>query len=106
MRLIDGDGLRNEVHKAVLEVADTPMPNDYASNLAVQMGKLMLKKIDAAPAVDAVEVVRCKDCKHREIFFNDPTQMFCHKWLRTMQTDLNFYCAYGEKMDTEVQDDA
>lgn len=57
-----------------------------------------------APAVDA-EVVRCGSCKHREIFFKDPTQMFCHKWLRTMQTDLDFFCAHGEKMDAEVEGD-
>ena len=56
-----------------------------------------------APCVYAVEVVRCGNCMHREVFFNDPTLMFCHKWLRTMETDLNFYCAHGTKMDAEVE---
>lgn len=53
--------------------------------------------------VPTVEVVQCRDCKYREVFFNDPTQMFCHQWLRTMQTDLNFFCAHGAKMDAEVE---
>ena len=62
-----------------------------------------IQRIKNAPTIDAVEVVRCGNCIHREVFFNDPTQMFCHKWLRTMDTDLAFYCAYGEKMDAEVE---
>lgn len=103
MRPIDGDGLRNEVHKAVFEVADTPMPNDYASKLAIEMGKLFLKKIDEAPTID--ESVRhgrwehlggdewcctvCCDVIHTEGSWEKPTRKYCSE------------C--GSKMDAEVE---
>lgn len=45
--------------------------------------------IEAAPTVDAVEVVRCKDCKHR---YED-------SWCEYVDDDDNFYCARGEWKD-------
>ena len=42
--------------------------------------------IEAAPAVDAVGVVRCKDCKHRH----------SDSWCEYVDDDDNFYCARGE----------
>lgn len=49
--LIRRSVLKNEIHKTLLEIADTPLPNDYASRLALKMGELILRKIDEAPAV-------------------------------------------------------
>ena len=45
--------------------------------------------IEAAPTVDAVEVVRCKDCKHR----------YSDSWCEYVDDDDNFYCARGERKD-------
>ena len=45
--------------------------------------------IEAAPTVDAVEVVRCKDCKHRH----------SDSWCEYVDDDDNFYCARGERKD-------
>ena len=45
--------------------------------------------IEAAPTVDAVEVVRCKDCKNR---YED-------SWCEYVDDDDNFYCARGERKD-------
>ena len=42
-----------------------------------------------APTVDAVEVVRCKDCKHR---YED-------SWCEYVDDDDNFYCARGERKE-------
>ena len=42
--------------------------------------------IEAAPTADAVEVVRCRDCKHR---YED-------SWCEYVDDDDNFYCARGE----------
>lgn len=54
IRLIDANALKNEVLHAVFEVADTPMPNEYASKLALKMGELIQKKIDEAPTVEVI----------------------------------------------------
>ena len=45
--------------------------------------------IEAAPTVDAVEVVRCEDCKHR---YED-------SWCEYVDDDDNFYCARGERKE-------
>ena len=45
--------------------------------------------IKNAPTVDAVEVVRCKDCKHR----------FKDSWCEYAHDDDNFYCARGERKE-------
>lgn len=42
-----------------------------------------------ASVVDAVTVVRCKDCKHR----------YSDSWCEYVDDDDNFYCARGERKD-------
>ena len=55
-----------------------------------------LKEVHTAPAADVVEVVRCKDCKHR-----DPEDKLCehyrndHFWMRKDDD----YCSYGERKE-------
>ena len=49
----------------------------------------VLDSIDSQPTVDAVEVVRCKDCKHR----------YSDSWCEYVDDDDNFYCARGERRD-------
>ena len=52
--------------------------------------------LEKAPTVDAVPVVRCRECKQGEIDDQDfPDQYYCHAgcgWNKG-----NFYCAYGER---------
>ena len=58
-----------------------------------------IKAINNAPTVDAVEVVRCKDCKHfvqGEIY--DPCE--CMKWtvkFGVAYTTPDGFCSYGER---------
>ena len=54
------------------------------------------KLMEDAPEVDAVEVVRCKDCKHyechkRKIYEN------CVRDYRLVPTKPNDFCSYGER---------
>lgn len=49
MRPIDADKLSQKVRRAILGIADTPLPNEYASKLAVKMGEAFQKLIDEAP---------------------------------------------------------
>ena len=46
-------------------------------------------QIANAPTVDAVPVVRCRDCKHR----------YSDSWCEYVDDDDNFYCARGERKD-------
>ena len=45
--------------------------------------------LDKFPTIDAVPVVRCKDCKHR----------FKDSWCEYVDDDDNFYCARGERKE-------
>ena len=54
--------------------------------------------IEAAPTVDAVEVVRCRECKQGEIDDQDfPDEYYCHAGCGWNKGD--FYCAYGERKE-------
>ena len=77
-RLIDAD-------RALEIVRDQGIVHPNAYHLT-QYATLILRE---APTVDAVEVVRCKDCKHR----------YSYSWCEYVDDDDNFYCARGERKD-------
>ena len=52
------------------------------------------EKVMAQPTVDAVEVVRCKDCKHKDFY---KQRVYCYKIDRYRQ--VNDFCSCGAKMD-------
>lgn len=58
-----------------------------------------------APAVDAVEVVRCKDCKFSKTLENIPN-MQSYRYCIALKDVINFgdyfYCAHGAKMETHT----
>lgn len=79
--------------------ADTFILQDWDADLY----ELLMVEIDEAPAVDAVEVVRCRDCKHwgqdvcgtsgdDESFCTNPDGLdnFAHP---------DDFCSYGERRE-------
>jgi hypothetical protein len=69
--------------------------------------------IDTQPTADVVEVVRCKDCKHRPIDtqeegngfdFEFPEEYgcpgYCDDGYYSNRFNDDFYCAWGERADT------
>lgn len=73
MRLIDADALIKEF-ETFIEI------NKKAGGVVTDKDTVRL--INDAPTIDAVEVVRCKDCTERYICTDN---------------DDNDYCSYGEK---------
>lgn len=57
-------------------------------NESVRM-QLLHSDLNTIPSVDAVPVVRCKDCKY---------YVFCYLGVETPRED--FYCADGERRDS------
>ena len=49
--------------------------------------------IEREPTVDAVEVVRCKDCKHRENLLGE----LCCPYYEDLPVEDDHFCAYGER---------
>ena len=92
MRLIDADELR--------KVIDTSL-TQYLSRLVDQDD--VLEAINNAPTVDAVLVVRCKDCIHHE--YEIPGMVYCPHIVGSWVEDM-FFCGNGAKMDEEeIEDD-
>lgn len=62
MRLIDADALDAEMYRKSFEVDDGR--NVWNSGLWIRY-KIFEEAIRDAPTVDAVPVIRCRECKHR-----------------------------------------
>lgn len=55
----------------------------------------LIHRINNAPTVDAVEVVRCKDCKKWE--YDENFSGWCVEWRRRTLGD--HFCSYGERRE-------
>lgn len=82
MRLIDADTLiPKEVH-TIVRLTETGEQTESV---------IYAEDIENAPTVDAVSVVRCKDCKH-------------HDWCSIEDMALNdatFFCKWGERREAD-----
>ena len=62
-----------------------------------------LNRIEDAPTVDAVPVVRCKDCKHLRVWNRKDIYAFCPKtnivFLPFDKDTRTFFCGFGERKD-------
>ena len=107
-RLIDGDALYKAMQdaeelarKRVLDTESTlPYPNNlnpaYTRYLAQMDERIKAKKMVAdAPTVDAVPVVRCKDCRWRKDKSGSTAWMPC----RALVTPDDFSCVIGERKE-------
>lgn len=87
MRLIDANALRKELLRYYSEQVDTGSPMRYGAVEAIWLVKI-------APTIDAVQVVRCKDCKYHYM-----TNCYNPKWEDTgvPGTEPFDFCSYGER---------
>ena len=86
MRLIDAD-------RALEIVRDQSITHPNAYHLT-NYATLILRE---APTVDAVEVVRCRECKHR-----DPENYHCDHPMGTaapLKRKPDDFCSYGERKE-------
>ena len=63
----------------------------------------ILDLVDSIPTVDAVPVVRCKDCKHLCVWNRKDIYAFCPKtnivFLPFDKDTRTFFCSLGERKD-------
>ena len=89
MRLIDAD--KFEVYTWVNK------SSDY-----VDGDQSILEAIDIAPTVDAVEIVRCRDCKHympqKKSAHWENRANYCNRFAM-IKVQPNDFCSYGERKD-------
>lgn len=111
MRLIDANELIEHMYLGTEydKTVDDNMEKTEAINKAFKCGwnDALASVMDYAPTVDAVEVVRCKDCKWYEESKNPEIypMRFCYrlrndKGVRVgYNCDGNDFCSYGERRD-------
>ena len=98
MRLIDADALMDVIRQHEYRLATKQGSIDYGMfTLGIQQA------VDEQKTIDAVEVVRCKDCKHYLIV----DETFCmRRYMCTvnhfsyLENDGdNHFCSYGERKE-------
>lgn len=57
----------------------------------------MKKAVEETPTIDAVPVVRCKECRNSQKLKTCADQVYCMVWKSNPRTD--GYCYLGAKMD-------
>ena len=92
MRLIDAEDL------GVGRCSKDVLPAAYCAGWNGLLGL-----IEKAPTVDAVPVVRCKDCKHLCVWNRKDIYAFCQKtnivFLPFEKDTRTFFCGFGERKD-------
>ena len=107
MRLIDADALKEKLLKERDAIPTTvierysfgvPTPNHHGESMRGGIRKA-LRCMEQTPTIDAVPVVRCKDCKyyHADTLTcqNDGCGAEHPNWYG------NDFCSYGERKDGE-----
>lgn len=89
MRLIDADTLEAKLEEQRKLYIDMDMKG--AEHLLVHD---VLHHVWEAPTIDAVQVVRCKDCKHSR-----EDELWHMRWCKGLTVNDEHFCADGEKKD-------
>ena len=88
-RLIDANALK----KPIVNWLDW-----YTASVAVKSAvQEIVESIDEAPTIDAVEVVRCRECKEARACLASAKHRCCEYWDTVTSEDS--YCYMGEKID-------
>lgn len=96
MRLIDGDKLQE------FPIRANRCDKEHANKHFLNGIETVLEYAEQLPTVDAVPVVRCRDCIHKG-WVQEPCHGksidYCRVWdctLRNLETN---FCSYGERKD-------
>jgi len=94
MRLIDADKAVEQIKEWLDQTRAIPLDTSYYFEL--------LGCVEDCPTIDAVPVVRCKECGHYDTTgfpALNPGTGWCDKMGKGVHDD--FYCFYGERKESE-----
>ena len=93
MRLVDADELLQKIADNTYPVQDGYNSRDYGMFFTGGIEKAICE----SPTVDAVRVVRCKDCKHGRPYIHTKEYVACEVDCEPIDRDSDFFCADGER---------
>ena len=104
-RLIDADALKENVPNTNVDIFEN------CRNCSTLMDWQVKELIDQMPTIDAVEVVRCFECK----YFREHEQEYKDRWgsdwdgyctyWNSHSTVFSNFCGFAQKMDGEEKND-
>ena len=98
MRLIDADRLNKPIYAEEDNITGSGMSYDeicgYNDGIDIAWNK-----IDQAPTIDAVPVVRCKDCKFGDWDSEPHDAMVCMRTKDGFWRSGNDFCSFGEQKE-------
>ena len=100
MRLIDGDAHVQKLRSTYINeiFTDWDLMDKKDQNIILKLMRGYKDIVYSIPAVDAVPVVRCKDCvRWREAVINDKGFLICPA--SGMEITESDFCSYGERED-------
>ena len=104
MRLIDADEFEDALENTEYDISPAYEPDGYSH-------KLICEVLEETPTVDAVPVVRCRDCASFEEIGKYPDNEgtpfgYCYHWqyeqgMSPNDVDGNAFCSYGERKEDQ-----
>lgn len=96
---------------AIIDVL-AAMQGQCTSKAALIQNSKIWQQIKDLPAVDAVSIVRCKDCKHRPMgedrddlkFPDDKCPCKCEDYWYSWKPSDNWFCGNGERKDSNYNE--
>ena len=95
--LIDRKEISEMISSLTMTITGLRAGKGVLNKFMTEYRKSILRIIDEAPTVDAVPVVRCKDCKKWE--YDENFSGWCTEWRRRTLGD--HFCSYGERREGE-----
>ena len=101
--LIDANVFESDIKKMFVPYGDGTYPSDKNAMIYDEALVDVLETLNKASIVDAVEVVRCKDCKYRRIDEDYANGHYCVKRPSNggYFCEDNDFCSYGERREGE-----
>lgn len=97
-RLIDANAISEEICSLTMTITGLRCGKDVLNEFMKEYRRSVLRIVDDAPTVDAVEVTRCRECKrssYDEIFGN----RWCNSHSGCRKVKDNDFCSYGDRKD-------
>lgn len=98
-RLIDAEQFDKKISLIAMCWSCSPCLSKEKADLKIDVLKYALRKLSEEPTVDAVEVVRCKECRDCEREEIEPNYFVFHCYKYRRYVDANDFCSDGAKMD-------
>lgn len=83
----------------IMKFIEDGLNNKHYGHVGVEI----ITEVEYAPTIDAVQVIRCKDCFYANPFFGG-NYVRCAVWGTNIRKDGYCHCGNGRKVDSNATD--